>query len=104
MKNLLPQQEEVMAIQGSTGNGLRSGKGYKFNSDKPATLSPSTLPFVSPSLIVPTGQNVNPKNVNANANANERPVEPFKYDPVEHLKHIHAWLHVLDLLQMSKET
>ena len=51
-------------------------KGYKFNYDKPATLTPSA----SPSLVVPTGQDVNPKNVNADVN--ERPVESFKYDLV----------------------
>ena len=41
---------------------------------------------------------------NLNDNVNERPIEPFKYDLVEHLKHIHARLHILDLLQISKET
>ena len=32
------------------------------------------------------------------------PIEPFKYDLVEHLKHIPAQLHNLNPLQMSKET
>ena len=31
-------------------------------------------------------------------------MEPFRYDLVEHLKHILARLRILDLLQMSKET
>ena len=38
MRNLFSQQEEVMAIQKSTGSGLRSRKGYKFNDDKPASF------------------------------------------------------------------
>ena len=91
-----------MAIKKSTGSGLRSGRSYKFNYDKPATPSPSTLHSASPSLVVPTGRDVNPENVNADAN--ERPIEPFKYDHVEHLRHIPASLHIFDLLQMSKET
>ena len=102
MRNLFSQQEEVMAIQRSTGSVLRSGKGYKFNYDKPATPTLSALPPGSPSLVVTTRQDVNPENVNANVN--ERPIEPFKYDLVEHLKHLLARLHILDLLHMSKET
>ena len=62
----------------------------------------SPLPSPSPSLVVLTGQDVNPYNVNTNAN--ERPIEPFKYDLAEHLRHIPARLHILELLQISKET
>ena len=91
-----------MPIQRSTGSGLRSERGYKINYDKPATPAPSALPSASPSLIVPTGQDINSENVNADVN--ERLVEPFKYDLVEHLKHILARLHILNLLQMFKET
>ena len=51
------------------------------------------------------GQNVNSDDVNAsNVNESERPLEPFKYDFVEYLKHMPPHLHVLDLLQMPKET
>ncbi|XXG47402.1 hypothetical protein AAC387_Pa02g2064 [Persea americana] len=81
MGNLFSQYEEVMAIQKGMGSGLRSGRGYKFNYDKPATPALSALPSASLSLIVPTGQDVNPENVNTDVN--ERLVEPFKYDLVE---------------------
>ena len=73
-----------MAIQKGTWSSLWSGRSYMFNYDKHATPSPSTLPFASPSLVVPTGRNVNPENVNADAH--ERPITPFKYDIVKHLR------------------
>ena len=57
---------------------------YKVNYNKPPAPTPST----SPSLVVPTGQNVNTEIVNTNVN--ERPIEPFKHDLVEHVKHISA--------------
>ena len=69
--------------------------------DKPSVSTSSTPPSDSPSLVIPTGQDVNVENVNVNVN--ERPVEPFRYDLVEHLKYILARLHILDLLQMFKE-
>ena len=99
--NLLSQQE-VLAIQKGTASGLRFERSYKVNYDKPSTSTSSTPPSDSPSLVIPTGQDVNIENVNADVN--ERPVEPFKYDLIKHLKHIAAGLHILDLLQMSKET
>ena len=83
-------------------SGLRSGRSYKVNYDKPPTSTPSTPPSASPSLVVTTGQDVNVDSVNTDVN--ERPICPFKYDPIEHLKHVPARLHIIDLLQMSKET
>ena len=80
MRNLFSKQEEVMAIQRSTWGGLIFGRGYKFNFVKPVTPIPSALPPASLSLVVPTGRDVNPKNVNADAN--EKPIEPFKYNLV----------------------
>ena len=48
------------------------------------------------------GRDVNHENVIANANV--RPIKPFKYDFVEHLRYMPTRLHIIDLLQMSKET
>ena len=91
-----------MVVQRSTRSGPESGNNYKVNYDKPSAPTLSALPSTSPSLVVPTEQNANSENVNTDVNG--RPIEPFKYDLVEHLKHIPTRLHILDLLQMSKET
>ena len=64
MRNLFSQQEKVLAIQKSNGSGLRSGRSNKVSYDKPSTSTPSTIPSASPSLVVPTGQDVNVKSVN----------------------------------------
>ena len=77
-----------MTIQRGTASGLRSGRIYEVNYGKPSTSTSSTPPFASPSIVIPTGQDINVENVNANVN--ERPIEPFKYDLVKHLKHIPA--------------
>ena len=96
MRNLFSQQEEVMAIQKNNGSGLGSGRSYKVNYDKLSTSTPSTPAFASPSLVVPTRQDVNVESVNTDVN--ERPTKPFKYNLIEPLKYIPAWLHILDLL------
>lgn len=105
MSNLFSEQEKVLAIQRGTTNGLRSGRNYKFNYDKRSASTPATSSSVSLSLVIPTWENQNTNDVDpVNASVNERPIEPLKYHPVEHLKCIPAQLHILDLLQMSKET
>lgn len=54
MGNLFSQQEEVMANQRGIVNGLRSGRSYKVNYDKPSTPISFTPPSTSPSLVIPT--------------------------------------------------
>lgn len=66
---------------------------------KPSSSSNLQKSNPTGSLVIPTGNNVN-VNVAPSSFANESlmPKEPFKYDLVEHLRHIHAHLHILELL------
>ena len=68
MRDLFSQQEKVLAIQRGNASGLRSRRSYKVNYDKPSTYTSSTPPSASTSLLIPTGQDVNAENVNANVN------------------------------------
>ncbi|XXG53361.1 hypothetical protein AAC387_Pa03g1463 [Persea americana] len=69
------------------GKGTRSGRDYHKNYNQPS----------SSSYINPSGkQTVNAPSSNNNENAG--PKEAFKYDLIEHFKHILAQLHILDLL------
>ena len=99
--HLFSKQEEVLVIKKrkAIGEGTGSCRTYKVNYDKPSASTPSPSPSSSSTYVISTGQNVNPDDVNSvNANESERPLEPFKYDLVDHIKHIPARLHVLGLL------
>ena len=75
------------------GRGTRSGRDYHKNYNNQPSSS-----YVNPS----GNQVVNASSGNNNDNAG--PKEAFKYDLIEHFKHIPARLHILDLLRMSPQT
>ncbi|MBY3556007.1 retroviral-like aspartic protease, partial [Modestobacter lapidis] len=74
------------------GRGTRSGRDYHKNYNQPSSsyVNPSGKQVVN----APSGKN----------NENAGPKEAFKYDLIEHFKHIPARLHILDLLRMSPQT
>ena len=74
------------------GRGTRADRDYHKNYKQPSS-----------SFVNPSGKQV----VNApsgNNNGIAGPKEAFKYDFIEHFKHIPARLHILDLLRMSPHT
>ncbi|XXG73202.1 hypothetical protein AAC387_Pa07g2161 [Persea americana] len=91
-KGSLPKEEPPLEAF-EVGKSIRSGRDYhkKYN-------QPSSSYYVNP-----LGKQV----VNAssgNNNENAGPKEAFKYDFIEHFKHIPTRLHILDLLRMSPQT
>ncbi|XXG47521.1 hypothetical protein AAC387_Pa02g2156 [Persea americana] len=75
------------------GKGTRFGRDYHKNYTQPSSSS-----YVNPS----GKQAVNAPSGGDNENAGLK--EAFKYDLIEHFKHIPARLHILDLLRMSPQT
>ncbi|XXG47282.1 hypothetical protein AAC387_Pa02g1950 [Persea americana] len=71
------------------GRGTRSGWDYhkNYNQSSSSYVNPSGKQAVN----APSGNN----------KENTGPKEAFKYDLIEHFKHIPAQLHILDLLRMS---
>ncbi|XXG73026.1 hypothetical protein AAC387_Pa07g2008 [Persea americana] len=88
----LPKEEPPLeAIE--VGKGTRSGRNYHKKYNQPSFSS----------CVNPSGkQAINALSGNNNENAG--PKEAFKYDLIEHFKHIPARLHILDLLRMSPQT
>ncbi|KAJ8622008.1 hypothetical protein MRB53_030537 [Persea americana] len=87
----LPKEEPPLEAF-EVGRGTRFGRDYHKNYNQPSS-----------SYVNPSGKQV----VNApsgNDNENARPKEAFKYDLIEHFKHIPACLHNRDLLRMSPQT
>ncbi|XXG82708.1 hypothetical protein AAC387_Pa10g0606 [Persea americana] len=88
----LPKEERPLESF-EVGKGTRSGRDYHKNYNQPSSFS-----YVNPSgkqaVKAPSGNN----------NENAGPKDAFKYDLIEHFKHIPARLHILDLLRMSPQT
>ncbi|MBY3556070.1 hypothetical protein HGI15_22305, partial [Modestobacter lapidis] len=87
----LPNEEsspEALEI----GKGTRSGRDYHKNYNLPS--SSYVNPSGNPNVNAPSGNN----------NEHAGPKEAFKYDLIEHFRHIPARLHILDLLRMSPQT
>ena len=87
----LPKEEPPLDAF-EVGKGTRSGRDYhkNYNQSSSSYLNPSGKQAVN----APSGNN----------NENAGPKEAFKYDLIEHFKHIPARLHILDLLRMSPQT
>ncbi|XXG62827.1 hypothetical protein AAC387_Pa05g1131 [Persea americana] len=88
----LPKEEPPLEAF-EVGKGTRSGRDYHKIYNQPSSFS-----YVNPS----GKQAVNAPSGNDNENAG--PKEAFKYDLIEHFKHIPARLHILDLLRMPLQT
>ena len=84
----LPNEEPSLEAL-EVGRGTRSGRDYHKNYNQPSSsyVNPSGKQVVN----APSGKN----------NENAGPKEAFKYDLIQHFKHIPARLHILDLLRMS---